>query len=94
MTVQDVFHIRNRGVVATGRVESGSVRVGDVVQISGGPEAVVKGIEVFRKSIQEASTGDNIGVLLRDVDKSQLSAGAVLTSPGAADAGEGVAIVI
>ncbi len=82
MTVEDVFVIRNRGVVATGRVESGTLRVGDTVQIDGNVQARVDGIEAFRKSLTEANTGDNIGVLFRGVEKSQLDRGSVLTSSG------------
>ena len=63
--------IRNRGVVATGRVESGALRVGDTAQIDGTLEARVEGIEVFRKSIDEAKTGDNIGVLFKGIEKGQ-----------------------
>jgi translation elongation factor EF-Tu-like GTPase len=80
MTVEDVFAIRNRGTVATGRVESGALRVGDTVQIDGTFEARVDGIEVFRKSIEQANVGDNIGVLFKNVEKSQLNRGTVLTS--------------
>jgi translation elongation factor EF-Tu-like GTPase len=80
MTVEDVFVIRNRGVVATGRVESGSLRVGDTVQIDGSLEATVDAIEVFRKSIDQANTGDNIGVLFKKLEKSQLDRGSVLSS--------------
>ena len=82
MTVEDVFAIRNRGAVATGRVESGSLRVGDTVQIDGTLEARVDGIEVFRKSIEEAKAGDNIGVLFKGIGKSQLNRGSVLTAAG------------
>ncbi len=82
MTVEDVFLIRNRGVVATGRVESGTLRVGDSVQIDGTLEARVDGIEVFRKSIDEAKAGDNIGVLFKGIEKSQLNRGSVLTAAG------------
>jgi translation elongation factor EF-Tu-like GTPase len=82
LTVEDVFVIRNRGVVATGRVESGSLRVGDTVQIDGSLEARVDGIEVFRKKIDEAKIGDNIGVLFKDIEKSQLNRGSVLTAAG------------
>ena len=71
MTVEDVFVIRNRGVVATGRVESGTLHVGETVQI-----------EIFRKSIDEANVGDNIGVLFKDVEKGQLDRGSVLTTAG------------
>ena len=84
MTMQDVFLIRNRGVGATGRVESGVLRVGDEVQINGTVSARVEGIEVFRKSIDEAKAGDNIGVLFASFDKSQFPPGAVLTSGDAA----------
>jgi translation elongation factor EF-Tu-like GTPase len=82
MTVEDVFAIRNRGVVATGRVESGTLRVGDTVQIDGTLEARVDAIEVFRKSIDEAKVGDNIGVLFKKIEKSQLHRGSVLTAAG------------
>jgi elongation factor Tu len=80
LTVEDVFVIKNRGVVATGRVESGTLRVGDTVQIDGTLAAQVDGIEVFRKSIDEAQTGDNIGVLFRGLEKGQLNRGSVLTA--------------
>jgi len=82
MTVEDVFVIRNRGVVATGRVESGALRIGDTVQIDGALEARVYGIEMFRKSIDEATVGDNIGVLFSDVEKGQVDRGSVLTAAG------------
>jgi elongation factor Tu len=84
MTVEDVFVIRNRGVVATGRVESGSLRVGDTVQIDGSLEATVDAIEVFRKSIDQAGVGENIGVLFKKLEKSQLDRGSVLTSSSSA----------
>jgi translation elongation factor EF-Tu-like GTPase len=80
MTVEDVFVIKNRGVVATGRVESGVLRVGDTVNIDGGPIVTVDAIEIFRKSIEEANVGDNIGVLFKKIDKSQIDRGAVLSS--------------
>ena len=82
MTVEDVFVIRNRGVVATGRVESGTLRVGGTVQIGGTLDARVDGIEAFRKSIDEATAGDNIGVLFKGIEKSQLDRGSVLTAAG------------
>jgi elongation factor Tu len=71
LTVEDVFVIRNRGVVATGRVESGLLRVGETVHI-----------EIFRKSIHAAKAGDNIGVLFKSVGKGQLDRGSVLTASG------------
>jgi translation elongation factor EF-Tu-like GTPase len=80
MTIQDVFFIRGRGVVATGRVEYGQLRVGDEVQINGGPTIRVDGIEAFRKMIHEATAGDNIGVLFSRLDKGALAAGDVITS--------------
>jgi translation elongation factor EF-Tu-like GTPase len=82
MAVQDVFFIRGRGVVATGRVEYGVLRVGDEVQINAGPSVRVDGIEAFRKVINQATEGDNIGVLFSSLDKGELAAGDVLTSPG------------
>ena len=82
LTVEDVFVIRNRGVVATGRVGSGALRIGDTGQIDSALEARVYGIEMFRKSIDEATVGDNIGVLFRDVEKGQLDRGSVLTAAG------------
>jgi len=82
MTVEDVFVIKNRGVVATGPVDSGVLRVGDTVYINGGPSVRVDGIERFRKTLDEAGVGDNIGVLFKGIDKSQLGSGAVLTAAG------------
>lgn len=82
MTVEDVFVIKRRGLVATGRVESGTLRVGDTVHIDGGASATVDAIEIFRKSIEEANTGDNIGVLFKDVQKGQIDRGTVLTASG------------
>lgn len=82
MTVEEVFVIKNRGVVATGRVESGVLHVGDAVSINGGEQATVDAIEIFRKSIDEANVGDNIGVLFKKLEKSQIDRGAVLTGSG------------
>ena len=80
MTVEDVFVIRNRGVVATGRVEAGTLKVGDVVSINGGPGVQVDAIEKFRKKIDEATAGENVGLLIKSVEKHQLDRGDVLTS--------------
>ncbi len=80
MTIQDVFFIRGRGVVATGRVEYGQLHVGDEVQINGGPAVRVDGIEAFRKVIREATAGDNIGVLFSSLDRGALAAGDVISS--------------
>ncbi len=80
MTVEEVFAIKNRGVVATGRVESGTLRVGDTVQINGGPGVKVTAIEKFRKQLDEASAGENVGVLMKGIERNQLDRGDVLTS--------------
>lgn len=80
MTVEEVFAIKNRGVVATGRVESGTVRVGDTVHINGGPGVKVTAIEMFRKQLDEASAGENVGVLMKGIERNQLDRGDVLTS--------------
>jgi translation elongation factor EF-Tu-like GTPase len=94
LIVDDVFVIRNRGVVATGRVESGTLRVADTVSINGGPGVQVDAIEVFRKSIDQANVGDNIGVLFKGIDKSQIDRGAVLTSSGEAPPIEGTNVIL
>ncbi|WP_006241744.1 EF-Tu/IF-2/RF-3 family GTPase [Mycolicibacterium tusciae] len=81
MTVEDVFAIRNRGVVATGRVESGTLRVGDTVHINGSLGVAVTAIEKFRKQLDEATAGENVGVLMKGIERAQLNRGDVLTSP-------------
>jgi elongation factor Tu len=81
MTVEDVFTIRGRGTVVTGRVESGTLNVGDEIHImrqGSSKKTVVTGIEAFRKLLNQAQTGDNIGVLLRDVGKQEVQRGDVL----------------
>jgi elongation factor Tu len=86
MPVEDVFSITGRGTVATGRVERGTVKVGDEVEIVGMTEAprktVVTGVEMFRKLLDQAVAGDNIGTLLRGVDKTEIERGQVLAKPG------------
>ena len=86
MPVEDVFTITGRGTVATGRVERGSVKVGDTVEIVGLKEekksTVVTGVEMFRKLLDEAVAGDNIGCLLRGVDRKEIERGQVLAKPG------------
>ena len=82
MTVQDVFVIRGRGAVATGRVEYGEVRVGDHVKVNDGPSVRVDGIEALRKKRDTATAGDNVGLLFKTLDKSNLAAGDVITSSG------------
>ncbi len=86
MPVEDVFSITGRGTVATGRVERGMIKVSEEVEIVGMNEAsrkvVVTGVEMFRKLLDQAQAGDNIGVLLRGVDKKEIERGQVLAKPG------------
>jgi len=86
MPVEDVFTITGRGTVATGRVERGKVKVGDEVEIVGLRDeirkTVVTGVEMFRKLLDEGLAGDNIGVLLRGVDRKEIERGQVLAKPG------------
>jgi elongation factor Tu len=85
MSVEDVFSITGRGTVATGRVERGAVKVGDEVELVGLRESrksVVTGVEMFRKLLDKAEAGDNIGTLLRGVDKNDIERGMVLAKPG------------
>ena len=85
MPVEDVFSITGRGTVATGRVERGVVKTGDTVEIVGLSEesrqVVVTGVEMFRKLLDEAQAGDNIGALLRGVQRSEIQRGQVLSKP-------------
>ena len=86
MPIEDVFTITGRGTVATGRVERGTVKVGDTVEIVGMADAakstVVTGVEMFRKLLDLAEAGDNIGALLRGVDRKEIERGQVLAKPG------------
>ena len=85
MPVEDVFSITGRGTVATGRIETGTVKVGDEVQILGLGEdkkSVVTGVEMFRKILDEGEAGDNVGLLLRGIDKKEVKRGMVITHPG------------
>jgi len=86
MPVEDVFTITGRGTVATGRVERGTVKVGDKVQIVGlmdePRETTVTGVEMFRKLLDLAEAGDNIGALLRGIDRKDIERGQVLAKPG------------
>ena len=85
MSVEDVFSITGRGTVATGRVERGKVKVGDAVEIVGIQEtrkSVATGLEMFRKVLDEAIAGDNIGALLRGIEKGQVERGQVIAAPG------------
>ena len=85
MPVEDVFSITGRGTVATGRVERGVVKVGDEVELVGLGETkktTVTGVEMFRKSLDQGQAGDNIGALLRGIDKTDIQRGQVLAKPG------------
>ena len=85
MAVEDVFSITGRGTVATGRVERGTVKVGDVVEIVGlgdTREVTVTGLEMFQKTLDESVAGDNVGVLLRGVQKDEIERGMVLAKTG------------
>ena len=85
MPVEDVFTITGRGTVATGRVERGIVKVGDTVEIVGmgsNKQTVITGVEMFRKLLDQAQAGDNIGVLLRGIQRTEIERGQVLAKPG------------
>ena len=84
MAVEDVFSITGRGTVATGRIERGVVKVGDTIEIIGFRDTmntVATGIEMFRKLLDQGEAGDNVGVLLRGVEKNQIERGQVLAAP-------------
>ena len=86
MPVEDIFSITGRGTVATGRVERGTVKVGDTVEIVGLTEekrnVVVTGVEMFKKMLDQAQAGDNVGLLLRGVQRNEIERGQVLSKPG------------
>jgi len=87
MPVEDVFSITGRGTVATGRIETGLVHTGDEIEIIGlgapvGRKTVVTGVEMFRKILDDGEAGDNVGLLLRGVDKREIKRGQVLAKPG------------
>ena len=85
MAVEDVFSITGRGTVATGRVESGTVKVGETVEIVGLQDTrstTVTGLEMFQKTLDESIAGDNVGVLLRGIQKNDIERGMVLAKPG------------
>ncbi len=85
MPIEDIFSITGRGTVATGRVERGIVKVGDEVELVGikpTKKTTVTGVEMFRKSLDQGQAGDNIGALLRGVDKTEVERGQVLAKPG------------
>ena len=86
MPVEDVFSIKGRGTVATGRIERGIVKVGEEVEILGleaaSKKSVVTGVEMFRKTLDEGQAGDNVGILLRGIEKDDIQRGQVLAKPG------------
>ena len=86
MPVEDVFTITGRGTVATGRIERGVIKMGDEVEIVGFSDrprkTVATGVEMFRKTMTEAEAGDNVGVLLRGIDRDEIERGQVLAKPG------------
>ena len=86
MPIEDVFSITGRGTVATGRIETGVVKVGDEIQIIGlgaeGKKSVVTGVEMFRKLLDEGEAGDNVGLLLRGIDKDEIKRGMIIAHPG------------
>ncbi|MBK8871536.1 MAG: elongation factor Tu, partial [Elusimicrobia bacterium] len=85
VSVEDVFTITGRGTVATGRVERGRIKVGDTAEIVGlqdTKKSVVTGIEMFRKVMDESQAGDNVGILLRGIEKDQVERGQVICAPG------------
>jgi elongation factor Tu len=85
MAVEDVFSITGRGTVATGRVERGTIKVGETVELVGlknTRSTTVTGLEMFQKSLDEAMAGDNVGILLRGIQKTDIERGMVLAKPG------------
>ncbi len=86
MPVEDVFSITGRGTVATGRIETGICKVGDEVQLIGlgeNKKSTITGVEMFRKILEEGRAGDNVGLLLRGIDKNEVKRGMVVVHPGA-----------
>jgi len=86
MPVEDIFSITGRGTVATGRIETGTIHTGDELQIIGlgaeGRKTVCTGVEMFRKILDDGQAGDNVGLLLRGVDKREIKRGQILAKPG------------
>src|SRR5207237_4362802 len=85
MPGEDIFSITGRGTVVTGRIERGIVKVGEEVEIVGihdTRKTVVTGVEMFRKLLDEGQAGDNVGALLRGIDKEEVERGQVLAKPG------------
>ena len=87
MPIEDVFSIQGRGTVVTGRIESGKIKVGEEVEIVGlrdTQKSTVTGVEMFRKMLDEGQAGDNVGILLRGIEKDAVERGQVLAKPGTA----------
>jgi elongation factor Tu len=87
MPVEDVFSIKGRGTVVTGRIERGKIKVGEGVEIVGlkqSKKSTVTGVEMFRKQLDDGQAGDNVGILLRGIEKNEVERGQVLTKPGSA----------
>ena len=85
MVVADVFSIAKRGTVVTGKIDTGSLKVGDEVAIRGSgseKKTVVSGIEAFRQVLEQASQGDNVGLLLKDVSRQDVQRGDEIVAPG------------
>jgi len=85
MAVEDVFSIKGRGTVATGRIEQGKVNVNDEIEIVGlkdTTKSVVTGVEMFKKNLNEGQAGDNVGILLRGIEREDIERGQVLAKPG------------
>jgi elongation factor Tu len=86
MSIEDVFSIKGRGTVGTGRIERGKVKVGDEVEIVGlmkdSRKTVITGVEMFNKTLEYGTAGDNVGVLLRGIERTDLERGQVLAKPG------------
>jgi elongation factor Tu len=85
MTVEDIFSIAKRGTVVTGKIEGGTLRVGDEVAIQGKNverKTIVTGIEMFRKTSSQAKAGDSVGILFKDISKQDVQKGDVILAPG------------
>src|SRR6185437_14635563 len=85
MSIEDVFSIKGRGTVATGRIEQGVIKINDPVEIVGikpSQNSVVTGIEAFKKNLNQGQAGDNAGLLLRGIERDQVERGQVLAKPG------------
>ena len=85
MPIEDVFSIKGRGTVATGRIEQGVIKINDPVEIVGlkpTQTSVVTGVEAFKKSLDQGQAGDNAGLLLRGIERTQIERGQVIVAPG------------